>query len=193
MPRQPRIVVPGAPHHVTQRGSRRQPVFFDDGGRRFYLTTLASYCTKFEVRCLAWCLMENHIHLLLVPPTETALRAVMGPVHTRYSNAVNRAHGWTGHLFEGRYWSYPCDDAHTMVAARYIENNPVAARIVDHAEDWRWSSARAHINRVADGLTDVEALGAHIASWSAMLATGLEASDESAAVERALKRGSVKK
>jgi putative transposase len=193
VPRQPRRVIPGVPHHITQRGSRRQPVFFSDADRLYYLKTLAAYCERRAVRCLAWCLMANHIHLILVPEADDDLRAVMGPVHTRYSNHINRAHDWTGHLFEGRFWSYPMDDSHLMVAVRYIENNPVAAGLVARAEDWRWSSARAHVSRQPDGLTDLDALSLHVDKWSAMLSLGLEASDANAAVEQALRRGALGK
>jgi putative transposase len=189
MPRPLRRVVPGVPHHITQRGSRRQPVFFNDEGRRFYLRTLADYCARHDVRCRAWCLMNNHIHLVLVPPTEDGLRAVLAPTHTRYSNAVNRAQGWTGSLFEGRYWSYPMTEAHAMIAIRYVENNPVAAGLVARAEDWRWSSARAHVSRRPDKLTDLNWYGDAVPNWSAMLARGLEAADENEIVERSLRRG----
>jgi putative transposase len=189
MPRQPRQVVPGVPHHVTQRGSRRQPIFFSDNDRMYYLKTLSDYCAKRSVRCLAWCLMENHVHLVLVPPEADDLRAVIAPTHTRYSNHVNRANNWTGHLFEGRYWSYPMSEAHALVAARYVENNPVAAGLVRFAEDWRWSSAQAHITDRSDGLTDVNAFGSAITNWRAMLIKGLEASDEDLRIEKALRRG----
>lgn len=193
MPRQPRSVVPGVPHHVTQRGSRRQPIFFNDEGRSFYVRTLAHYCRQAATTCLCWCLMENHIHLLLVPSTEDGLRKALAPTHTRYSNAVNRREGWTGSLFEGRFYSYPTDEAHMMVAARYIENNPVAAGLVEQAQDWRWSSARAHVDGLDDGLTDVDALGRHVGNWRAMLRAGLEAGEEDTVIETALRRGRLPK
>ena len=189
MPRPLRRIVPGVPHHITQRGSRRQPIFFNDEGRRFYLRTLGDYCARRQVRCLAWCLMENHVHLILVPPTEDDLRGVLAPVHTRYSNAVNRRQGWTGSLFEGRYWSYPMDEAHTMIAIRYVENNPVVAGLVARAQDWRWSSARAHISRRGDMLTDLDWYGDVVPKWAAMLARGLEAGEGNEAIERAFRRG----
>ena len=191
MPRQARRIVPGVAHHVTQRGSRRQPVFFNDEGRRYYLRTLAHYCLRREVKCRAWCLMDNHVHLILVPPAADDLRGVLAPTHTRYSNAVNRVQGWTGALFEGRYWSYPMDDAHAMVAIRYVENNPVTAGSVARAEDWQWSSARAHVSRRSDGLTDLDWYADSVPNWSAMLARGLEAAEESVNVEQALRRGRV--
>lgn len=189
MPRTARIVVPGLAHHVIQRGNRRQALFFDDADRRAYLTLLTDACARHETRCLAWCLMDNHVHLILVPQREDGLRAPLASVHTAYSQRVNRLQGLSGHLFQGRFSSYAMDDAHLMVAARYIENNPVAAGLVARAEDWRWSSARAHLGLAEDGLTDVAALGAQVANWRAMLARGLEASDEDARIEQALRSG----
>jgi putative transposase len=189
MPRPARLVFPGVAHHVVQRGNRRQTLFFDDADRRFYLALLGEACARHDTRCLAWCLMDNHIHLILVPATADGLRAPLASVHTAYSQRINRRQELTGHLFQGRFASYPMDDAHLMVAARYIENNPVAAGLAATAEAWPWSSARAHVGGRPDGLTDVAALGRHVANWRAMLARGLEAGDEAEGVERALISG----
>lgn len=186
MPRAPRLVVPGLAHHVLQRGNRQQALFITDADRRAYLNLLAAALARAETRCLAWCLMSNHVHLILVPTTLDGLRAPLASTHTTYAQRVNRDHSLSGHLFQGRFASYPMDDAHLMVAARYIENNPVAAGMVTRAEDWPWSSARAHVSGQSEGLTDVTALGQHVRNWRAMLADGLEASD---AVETALKTG----
>ena len=189
MPRPARLVVPDLPHHVVQRGNRRQTVFFGDDDRRAYLRLLAAACARHGTACLAWCLMENHVHLILVPRDADGLRAPLASVHTAYSQRLNRAHGLGGHLFQGRFASYPMDDAHLMVAARYVENNPVAAGLVGRAEDWPWSSARAHLGLAADGLTDVARLGAHVPDWRAMLARGLEAADEEERIAKALRSG----
>jgi putative transposase len=124
--------------------------------------------------------MDNHVHLILVPETPDGLRAALGEAHRRYTRHVNFREGWRGYLFQGRFASYPMDDAHLMVAARYVEMNPVAAGLVERAEDWRWSSARSHLagRRVeGDPLTDVAALGRHVPNWRAMLRHGLEAGD----------------
>lgn len=139
--------------------------------------------------CLAWCLMDNHVHLILVPATADGLRAPLASAHTAYSQRINRSRGFSGHLFQGRFASYAMDEAHLMVAARYVENNPVAAGLVRQAEAWLWSSARAHIEQVADGLTDVARLGVHVRNWRAMLARGLEAGDEEATLEQAIRSG----
>jgi putative transposase len=186
MPRAPRVIVPGVAHHVTQRGNRRQTLFFSDDDRRAYLQILATALQKHGTRCLAWCLMDNHVHLMLVPKDADGLRAPLSSAHTSYAQRINLREESSGHLFQGRYASYPMDDRHMMFAARYIENNPVAAGMVAQAEDWRWSSARAHIDRRDDGLTDWNALGQHMDNWRAMLADGLDAG---AIVESALKTG----
>jgi putative transposase len=180
MARFARIVIPHVAHHITQRGNRRLPVFFNDGDRGEYLRLLSSACAASETRCLAWCLMDNHVHLILVPASADGLRAALGEAHRRYTRRVNFREGWRGYLFQGRFASYPMDDAHLVAAVRYVENNPVAARIVARAEDWRWSSARSHLagKRVADDpLTDVAALGAHVRNWRALLRHGAELGD----------------
>lgn len=183
------MVIPGIAHHVVQRGNRRQNLFFDDADRRAYLRLLAAACQRHGTRCLAWCLMDNHVHLILIPADADGLRAPLASVHTAFSQRVNRRQSVSGHLFQGRFASYAMDDAHLMVAARYVENNPVAAGLVARAEAWRWSSARAHVERIPDGFTDIAALGAHVPNWRAMLARGLEAGDEDSRVERALRSG----
>ena len=186
MPRSARIVVPDLAHHVIQRGNRQQAIFYCDDDRRAYVDLLRIYCRKTGTRCLAWCLMDNHVHLVLVPQTADGLRATLAAVHTAYSQRINAAQATSGHLFQGRFLSYPMDDAHLMVAVRYVENNPVKAGLVSQAEQWPWSSARAHIAQKSDGLTDIAAVGQHIANWQAMLSLGLEAADQ---VDHAIRTG----
>ena len=189
MPRGARIVVPGLPHHVIQRGNRRQAIFASDLDRRLYLKYLAQSCQAAGVSCLAWCLMDNHVHLVLVPSSADALRAAMARAHTRYAQWINKSQDVSGHLFQGRFLSYAMDDAHFVVAVRYVENNPVKAGLVAAAEDWRWSSARAHVQGTEDGLTDHRALGDYLHNWRAYLAEGVEASEKDDAIEAALRRG----
>ena len=189
MARLPRIVVPGVPHHVTQRGNRRLPVFFSGDDRREYLRLVAAAAQASGTRCLAWCLMDNHVHLILVPPDEDGLRATLGEAHRRYTRRINFREGWRGHLFQGRFASYPMDDAHLMAAVRYVENNPVAAGMAARAEDWPWSSARSHVRGRRSGtdpLTDIAALAAHVPSWRAMLKHGVEAGEAGPAGEAML-------
>lgn len=180
MARLARLVVPDLPHHVTQRGNRKQDVFFDVHDYRAYRALVAAACERTQVRCLAWCLMPNHLHLILTPPSPDGLRGALGEAHRRYSRRVNEAHGWTGFLFQGRFASYVMDPAHLMVAVRYVELNPVRAGLAARAQDWPWSSARAHIDGRSDGLTDLAELAGIVSDWPAMLEEGLEAGDGSA-------------
>jgi putative transposase len=193
MARLARIVIPDVPHHVTQRGNRRQPVFFGDADYGAYRDLVAEACAAHTVRCLAWCLMPNHVHLILTPSSEDGLRAALAEAHRRYSRRINAAHGWTGYLWQGRFASYPMDDTHLMSAIRYVELNPVKAKLVAHAEDWRWSSAGAHVSGRADGLTDLAALSGLYRNWRALLRQGLEAGDlppeQEAAIEAHIRTG----
>jgi len=180
MARIARVVLPDVAHHVTQRGNRRLPVFFSDEDRAFYCQLLRDGLSRADVACLAWCLMDNHVHLILVPRTADGLRAALGEAHRRYTRHVNFREGWHGHLFQARFASYPMDDAHLLAAIRYVENNPVAAGLVPHAEDWRWSSAQSHVagrRVVGDLLTDLSRPELAISNWRAMLRHGWEAGD----------------
>jgi len=93
---------------------------------------------------VAYCLMTSHVHLIMIPKTEDALHGVLKPLHMRYAQRINRIHGWNGHVWQGRYFSAPLDEAYTWAAIRYVERNPVRAQMVDRAEAYRWSSATAH-------------------------------------------------
>lgn len=189
MPRLARIVVPGLPHHVIQRGNRQQALFASDQDRRLYLRYLTESCQAHGVACLAWCLMDNHIHLILTPPAVDALRAAIARTHTKFAQWINRSQGVSGHLFQGRFLSYPMDDAHLIAAVRYVENNPVKAGMVRVAEDWQWSSARAHVVDFDDGLTDRSALARWLPNWRAYLAEGAEAAEKDDAIEHSLRSG----
>src|SRR3954462_3824670 len=144
MARLARIIIPGAPHHVTQRGNRRQPIFFSDADRLLYLDLLRQGCAAARVECLAWCLMDDRVHLILVPQTADGLRAALAEAHRRYTRQINTREGCTGYLFHGPFGSYPMDNAHLMAAILYVEFSPIAAGLAARAEDWRWSSARSH-------------------------------------------------
>ena len=124
-----------------------------------------------------------------MPSDPDGLRGALAEAHRRYSRRVNAAHDWTGYLWQGRFASYPMDDAHLLAAIRYVELNPVKAKLVGHAEDWRWSSAGAHVTGKADGLTDLAATAGLHRNWRAMLRHGLEAGDVAAAEEAAIEAG----
>lgn len=174
MPRLARLVIPSIPHHVTQRGNRRQTVFFGNDDYAAYLALLAEYTSKTGVEVWAWCLMPNHVHLMLTPPDDDALRAALSETHRRYSRRVNFREDWRGYLWQGRFASCPMDEAHQMAAARYIELNPVRARLVGEPGAWPWSSAVAHLTGKPDGLTRIAALGIAPSEWAAFLAAGLD-------------------
>jgi putative transposase len=145
MPRVARIAVPGVPHHVTQRGNNRQQVFFSDDDRRVYLARLREHADAHDLAVLGYCLMPNHVHLVVVPGHEESLARGIGRTHLRYTQYVNRAYERTGHLWQNRFFSCGLDEAHCWGALRYIEYNPVRAALVEHAWDYPWSSAAAHV------------------------------------------------
>jgi len=144
MPRQARIVFPNIPHHITQRGNRREDVFFTDNDRKQYLDWLKEYSKEHKVEILAYCLMTNHIHIIAVPTRGDGLERVLKPLHMRHTQRINRVKGRMGHLWQGRYFSSPLDDGYLLTATRYVERNPVRAKIVRKTENYKWSSARAH-------------------------------------------------
>jgi putative transposase len=176
MPRQPRLVIPGVPHHVAQRGNRRQPTFFGEADYALYARLLEQYCRKAGTAIWAWCLMPNHVHLILVPSHEDGLRAALGEAHRRYTSAINAREDWRGHLWQSRFASFPMDEKHLIACARYVELNPVRAGLAKRPEEWRWSSARAHLGLGADGVTDAAPLLERIPDWGALLDGGLEES-----------------
>lgn len=173
MPRVARLVVPGLPHHVTQRGNRRQPTFFQDSDYRLYMRLLGEWCAKAGTQIWAWCLMPNHVHLILVPSHEDGLRAALGETHRRYTRAINAREGWLGHLWQSRFASFPMDERHLIACARYVELNPVRAGLSKRPEEWPWSSARAHLGLAQDGVTAVEPLLERIPEWDVLLEGGL--------------------
>ena len=169
MARLARVVAAGVPHHVVQRGNRRQQVFFSDDDYATYLELVAEGCREAGVEVWAYCLMPNHVHLILRPKDEDGLRAALGEAHRRYTRHVNFREGWRGYLWQGRFASFPMDEPYLMACARYVETNPVRAKLVRRARDWRWSSARAHLAGRDDGLVTVAPLLALVSDWSGYL------------------------
>lgn len=165
MARWARVVVPSVPHHVTQRGTRRQPVFFRDDDYRVYLQLLREWCDKEAVAVWAYCLMPNHVHLIAVPETEAGLARAIGEAHRRYTRRVNFREDWRGYLWQGRFASCPMDEHYLLAAVRYVERNPVRARMVRHAWDYRWSSAAAHVRGEDDELVKVGPMLDRVAEW----------------------------
>ena len=147
MPRSARVVVPGCPHHVTQRGNNRQDVFFVDDDRRHYLRLLREQAAEHGLRIDAYCLMTNHVHLLATPATAEALAETMRRVNQFYTQYVNRLHGRSGHLWQDRFFSCGMDEEHSWTGLIYVERNPVRARLAARAWQWPWSSAAAHCGK----------------------------------------------
>lgn len=172
MPRLARIAIPNLPHHVTQRGNRREPIFFQPHDWRYYRDWLGEECARRGVECWAYCLMPNHVHLVLVPRDGEGLSAALGCAHRRYAGFVNARAGWTGHLFQGRFGCVPMDEAHLRAAALYVAWNPVRARLVDRPSAWRYASTRARLEGRNDALLTSAPLLARVGDFAAFLAEG---------------------
>jgi putative transposase len=169
MARMPRVVVPGYPHHVMQRGNRRQKTFFCDDDYRYYIDLLSSNSKVHATAVWAYCLMPNHVHLVMVPDQEDGLRAVLSEVHRRYTRQVNFREGWRGHLWQERFHSFVMDEQHLLAAVRYVERNPVAANLCRHPREWCWSSAAAHLAGRDDSLVTVKPMLDRIKDWESYL------------------------
>ncbi len=155
MARLPRLVLPGNPYHVTQRGNRRQTVFFGDDDYALYRDLLGEAARAAGAEVWAYCLMPNHVHIIIVPHHEDGLRATFGEAHRRYTRHINARHKWTGHLWQGRFGASVMDEAHLAAAVRYVAMNPMKAGLVRQAQDWRWSSVAAHLAGEDDALVQV--------------------------------------
>ena len=149
MARMARVVIPGYPHHITQRGNRRQKTFFCDNDYQVYIELMAEWCGRCGVAIWAYCLMPNHVHFIMVPDSEEGLRRAIGEAHRRYTRHINFRENWRGHLWQGRFASYVLDGQYLLAAARYIELNPVRAKLTKHPRVYPWSSAAAHIKGCA--------------------------------------------
>ncbi|MCK5558702.1 MAG: transposase [Candidatus Hydrogenedentes bacterium] len=169
MARIARVVVPGYPHHVTQRGNRRQPTFFCEDDYAAYIELMSQWCTRQGVQVWAYCLMPNHVHLVCVPESQDALRLAIGKAHLRYTRRVNLRERWRGHLWQGRFASFVMDERHLLAAARYIERNPVRAELAEKPWEYRWSSAAAHMAGRDDGLAKVGPLLEMVGDWEGFL------------------------
>jgi len=170
MSRIARIVVPGCPHHIVQRGNRRQAVFFNDQDKAIYLELFSAHAGKAGIEVLAYCLMDNHVHFVALPHDKTSLAKGIGVVHKKYTRMIHFREGWKGYFWQGRFFSVPLSDQYLYRAVRYVERNPVRARLVRSAEDYRWSSARAHVFNTKDPLISVNSPLLGIDDWAAYLA-----------------------
>jgi putative transposase len=155
MTRLARIVIPDLPHHVTQRGNGGQKVFFSAIDYASYRDLLSEAAREARVSVWAWCLMPNHVHLILAPASEDGLRRALARTHRAYAGMIQARRKKTGHFWQGRFGAVVMDEPHLAAAFRYVTLNPVRARLVPRAEDWPWSSARAHLGIGDDPLTDI--------------------------------------
>ena len=169
MARLARVVVPGLPHHITQRGNRRQQTFFHDGDYAAYVELMAQWCREEGVAIWAYCLMPNHVHLIAVPKSEPGLRRAIGEAHRRYTRRINFREKWRGYLWQGRFASFVMDESYLLAAVRYVELNPLRANLVGDAADWPWSSARVHVGGRDDPLVQVAPMLAMVKDWRGLL------------------------
>jgi len=146
MPRTARILKAGYPYHIVHRGNNKQGIFFDDGDRRKYLYLLKKYTGECGCSVFAYCLMSNHVHMLVVPDSEVSLPKTMQKLSLTYAQFINDKYARSGRLWESRYYSALIDkENYLLTVVRYIEQNPVRAKIVGKAVDYEWSSAQAII------------------------------------------------
>lgn len=169
MPRIARVVAVGLPHHITQRGNYQQDVFFSEDDRKQYLMWIREYSIKYNLSILAYCLMQNHIHFIAIPNQPDSLAKTFNSAHMRYSQYYNNKLKRRGHLWQGRFYSCVLDESHLMLAARYIERNPVRAGLVKKPWQWPWSSAIPHTDEKGNGYIKLEdflgIIGVSYSSW----------------------------
>jgi|SRR5579863_5584062 len=175
MARLARVVVPGHPHHITQRGNGRARTFFDNADYALYRDLLAQHCRAAGVQVWAWCLMPSHVHLILVPSDPDGLRRALAAVHRRYAGVIHARRQRTGHFWQGRFGAAVMDEEHLAAALRYVSLNPVRARLVARAQDWRWSSTRAHLSGKDDGITALAPIKERIPDFADFLGAAPEA------------------
>lgn len=151
MPRIARVVLPYYPHHITQRGNNRIDIFRDNQDRQIFLGYLKETSRKTSTLLYAYCLMTNHFHLLAIPESESGLGRCLHLLSFKYAQHFNYKYKRSGRLWQNRYFSCPVDrEGYLWAVTRYIEKNPVRAKIVPEAEGWKWSSAPAHLKGVVD-------------------------------------------
>lgn len=144
MPRMARVIAVGCAHHITQRGNNREDVFVADDDRQVYLQILQEQAGNYGLEILGYCLMTDHVHLVAIPHAEDSLATGIGRTHVRYSRYINRFRGRSGHLWQGRFHSCALDGRHLRQVMKYVELNPVRARLCRRAWRYEWSSAAAH-------------------------------------------------
>jgi putative transposase len=175
MARLARVVIPGHPHLVTQRGNGGARTFFSDADYALYRELLAQNCGAADVEVWAWCLMPSHVHLILVPSDTDGLRRALSRVHRGYAGVIQARRKRSGHFWQGRFGAVAMDEEYLAAALRYVSLNPVRARLVERARDWRWSSTSAHLRGKDDGLTALAPIKDRFAKFADLLASEPEA------------------
>ena len=183
-PPRPCRLVPGLPHHVTQRGNGRARTFFGDADYALYRDLLGENCRAAEVEVWAWCLMPNHVHLILAPSDPDGLRRALARTHRSYAGIVQARRKRSGHFWQGRFGALAMDEEHLAAALRYVSLNPVRARLVERAQDWRWSSTPAHLRGKDDGLTALAPIRDRVPRFADLLASEPGAGPVRAAARR---------
>ncbi len=188
MARLARVVLPKWPHHVIQRGVRSLPIFTTEADRAEYLRLLSAFGARAGVQFWAWCLMTHHVHFVVVPAREDSLARGIGEAHRRYTRYVNFRDGVRGHLFQERFHSFPIQtDRHLLAVVRYVECNPVRARMVRRAVEYPWSSARHHGTGTPDRLVTDSPIREMVPAWGDLLQQ--ESEDELAVIRRHVRTG----
>lgn len=183
MARMPRVVVPYYSHHVTQRGNRRQQTFFCIDDYRCYLELVSEFASQTKTEVWACCLMSNHVHLVRVPSIEDGLRATLGETHRRYIRYINFRKGWRGHFWQERFHSFFMDEKYLMATVRYVERNTIVEKLCKAPQDWKWSSARAHLEGRDDTLVRVRPMLDLVSDWQLYLSENIKL-DEVALIKR---------
>ncbi|MFH0838719.1 MAG: transposase [Candidatus Omnitrophota bacterium] len=155
MPRQPRLIVEGYPHHIILRGNNRSAIFYNDKDRRFFIECLKAAKEKTKSKIYAYCFMTNHVHLFLEPSSKDGIGDMIQSLGRRYVRYINQTYKRTGTLWEGRFKSsLVSKDEYLLACARYIELNPVRAKMVTNPKDYPWSSFGFRADGRPDELLD---------------------------------------
>ncbi len=196
MARQPRLALPGYPHHVIQRGNNRQPIVLDEADRRMLYSLWLEESQRHKVAVNAYVLLDNHFHMLLTPPSDEAMSLMMQSVGRTYVRYFNKRHNRSGTLWEGRYKSSLIDsEGYLLTCMAYIDLNPVRAGLAESAEDFSWSSYKHLAGQSIDKLVTPHALYwglgntpfAREAAYAEFVAGGLSVATQKALTESALK------
>ena len=173
MPRVVRVIAPGVPHHITQRGNYGQTVFHRNEDRRFYLTLLTEFLPHYGITLEAYCLMSNHVHLIVTPHDQNGISRALQRIHSEYARSLHLRLRQTGHLWQARFHSVALDEEHFWAAMLYVERNPVRAGLVEHPSQWPWSSAPAHLGLAPSGIVSLVRWRSHFDAtrWNNWLAS----------------------